>query len=79
MFEVIRKEAGMRESEKPPKRGVGKPPGGDDAINKCITLKASSNEIAAWRKEAAKKGLSISQFVLGPLRRYMARRKKEGK
>ncbi len=68
----------MEESEKPVKRKVGKPPGGKDARNKCITLKASSNEIAAWRKEAEERGMSISQFVLGPLRRYMARKKKEG-
>lgn len=69
----------MEESEKPIKRGVGKPPGGNNAINKTIALKASSNEITEWRKEAEKRGMSFSQFVLGPLRRYMARKKKEGK
>lgn len=69
----------MEDGEKPIKRGVGKPPGGRDARNKGITLKASINEITEWRKEAKEKGLSLSQFVLGPLRRYMARKKKEGK
>lgn len=66
----------MREEETPIKRRVGKPSKGNDARNKCITLKVSVNEIAEWRKEAVERGVTFSEFVLGPLRRYTARKKK---
>lgn len=68
----------MKKPEEPVKRGVGKPSKGDDARNKCITLRATTNEITAWRKEADEQGVSFSEFVLGPLRRYMTRRKRKG-
>ena len=41
---------------------------GQDARNRTLALKASANEIALWRRLAAKKDMTLSGFVLLPIR-----------
>lgn len=41
---------------------------GPNARNYTLALKASEYELALWRKLAEKKGMTLSDFVLRPIR-----------
>lgn len=66
-----------KREKKPPKtgkepdvsvRGPGKPSKGDDARTVTFHAKITRNERDLWEKLAKKKGVSLSEFILRPVR-----------
>ncbi len=49
----------------------GRPPLGDDAHNLTLTLRVSRNELEAWKAMAAKKGMTVRDYILSPHRKAL--------
>lgn len=57
------------------KKKMGRPRLGPLAKRANFTLRVHEDDLALWRKLAAERGMTITDFILGPLRKSLARRK----
>ena len=54
---------------------MGRPSLGPLAKRGNFTLRVHEDELALWRKMAKKEGITLTAFIIGPLRESLARRK----
>ena len=54
---------------------MGRPSKGRDARNVRIVVKATANEVVAWRKAAQKMGMMLGPWLVKPRRDELAKEK----
>lgn len=50
---------------------MGRPSLGDKAKHSVFSLRVHADELTLWRQLAEKEGLTLTDFVLGPLRKSL--------
>lgn len=56
---------------------MGRPSLGSLAKRGIFTIRVHEDELAQWRRLAAESGVTLTDFVVGPLRELLAKRKVE--
>ena len=59
---------GAKQSPDIPRRGPGKPPKGDDGRTVSFHARITRNEYELWKKLAERADISLSEFILRPIR-----------
>ena len=57
------------------KKKMGRPSLGPLAKHGLFAIRVHKDELALWKQMAADQDMTLTDFVLGPLRRSLARRK----
>lgn len=58
-----------------PKRPRGRPSLGHDAKIQNVTIRLAPDDYDRWRQMARERGITLTEFILAPLRKELAKRK----